>query len=120
MNLNALGCREDPGRPILKSSARLLAKLNYICPDVFPINGFLSGKNEHITSQQVNIFFHQDLTSSHITFSPLTNPILLFVVLKFCIYILLRNFRINICTNVFQDFSDFMPEIVAENLLKVP
>jgi hypothetical protein len=60
LNSNFLGCREEPGIPILKSSARLLAKLNYICPDVFPVNGFFSAKNEGVTNEKVYVVFQGD------------------------------------------------------------
>ncbi|KAI5073640.1 hypothetical protein GOP47_0011653 [Adiantum capillus-veneris] len=43
---------KNPGLPILKSSAYQLSKLNYVCPDVFPISGFLEAEHQNLTVQQ--------------------------------------------------------------------
>lgn len=43
---------EELGDPILTSSARILTKLNLICPHVFPITGFLSERHKKSTHEQ--------------------------------------------------------------------
>ncbi|MCO5574136.1 hypothetical protein L7F22_027916 [Adiantum nelumboides] len=42
---------KNPGLPILKSSANQLSKLNFVCPDVFPMSGFLEAEQQNLTVQ---------------------------------------------------------------------
>lgn len=66
---------EDPGCPILKSSASILSKLNLICPSVFPISGFLSEKqqkplNQHAPSASTRTIIAENLLKFR--FRPIT------------------------------------------------
>ncbi|MCO5614199.1 hypothetical protein L7F22_068479 [Adiantum nelumboides] len=45
---------KNPGLPILKSSANQLSKLNFVCPDVFPMSGFLEAEQQNLTVQHFN------------------------------------------------------------------
>ncbi|CAI8611911.1 unnamed protein product [Vicia faba] len=95
--------------PILKASARIATRLNYLCPQFFPAPGFWSSQNQNC-SEPVS------LASSEDSFSALSNVISAENLLKFTLrpYVNLGLDRSCIPTKVSSS------EIIDELLLEIP
>ncbi|KAL5056956.1 hypothetical protein RYX36_028560 [Vicia faba] len=95
--------------PILKASARIATRLNYLCPQFFPAPGFWSSQNQNCSEPG-------SLASSEDSFSALSNVISAENLLKFTLrpYVNLGLDRSCIPTKVSSS------EIIDELLLEIP
>lgn len=96
--------------PILKSSARISSRLNYLCPQFFPAHGFWS-------LRQINNFSFESNESCEVCSKCLIKGITFQV--QVIISFKFQDFAILISCFSYQDSSTLCESISAENLLKV-